>query len=249
MGIKNLQKNWEGFARKDPLWAICTRPDKMKNKWTLKEFFLTGEQEIGMVWNHIRSLGQKVDKRRALDFGCCVGRLTQALSKRFSSCVGVDISPTMIKLADKLNPQSKKCRYLVNESDSLSVFKDSYFGFIYSSIVFQHMKPGYTKNYVKEFMRILKPDGLMVFQIPERYKGRRSFMSLLNPKALLGKLLVALGIGYEMEMHYMAEKDVRTLVFPARVLDVKLVGYGGKFSFLKREPEEGYVIKQYYVKK
>jgi len=47
----------------------------------------------------------------------------------------------------------------------------------------------------------------------------------------------------------MAEKDVRALVFPAKVVDVKFVNYGENFFFLDSEPEEGYVIKQYCVKK
>jgi len=191
--IKNLQKNWEGFAKKDPLWAICTQPDKIKNKWCKEEFFLTGEKEIAVVWKYLTSIRQTVDTKRALDFGCGVGRLTRALAKRFSFCFGIDISPTMIKLANRFNKYPKKCYYLVNSSNNLAVFKDSHFSFIYSSIVFQHMPFRYTKNYLKEFVRVLKPGGIAVFQVPEKYKGRES--KSLHPKVLAGKLLVALGMG------------------------------------------------------
>ena len=245
--IKNLQKNWEGFAKKDPLWAICTYPDKIKNKWNLEDFFLTGKKEIDTVWKYLKFIRQPVNTKTALDFGCGVGRLTQALSKHFDSCYGVDISATMIKLAKKFNKFSKKCHYIVNETNNLSVFQDNYFSFIYSSIVFQHIPPKHTEKYLKEFVRVLKPGGLIVFQIPESFKGKRAFT--LNLKTLIGKLLVALGIGYKMEMHYITEKNVRNLVAPAGVIDVKFVNFGENFRYLKSEPKEGHVIKQYCVKK
>ena len=249
--IKNLQKNWEGFAKIDPLWAICTHPGKIKNKWSKEDFFLTGKIEVETVWKHIKSLGTPVDTKRALDFGCGVGRLTQAFAKHFTSCYGVDISPTMIELANKYNRYPKKCQYLVNDSPDLSLFKDNYFSFIYSSIVFQHMQPRYAKQYLKEFVRILKPGGLMVFQIPDRYKGKHFELKGLSLRTLIGKLLVPLGIGYKMEMHCIPENVVKQFLSSELVIDVKLVNsdISENFCFLKSEPETGYVFKQYYVKK
>ena len=40
------------------------------------------------------------------------------------------------------------------------------FDFVYSSLVLQHMKPEYSQNYIKEFLRILAPGGLVYFQLP-----------------------------------------------------------------------------------
>ena len=38
-----------------------------------------------------------VRRSRSLDFGCGIGRLTQAMAEFFEVCDGVDISPTMIR--------------------------------------------------------------------------------------------------------------------------------------------------------
>lgn len=80
MNIKDLQRNWDELARTDPLWAIITLPDKKGNKWGIEEFFETGIKEVMEVLRHSESLGVNLQRRRALDFGCGVGRLTQAMA-------------------------------------------------------------------------------------------------------------------------------------------------------------------------
>jgi 2-polyprenyl-3-methyl-5-hydroxy-6-metoxy-1,4-benzoquinol methylase len=111
MNIKQLKKHWNRFGKADPLWAVLTWPDKRGNRWQLDEFFQTGEQEVDSVLNHVRSLGINLRGSRALDFGCGVGRLTQALAKHFKEVCAVDIAPSMIQLAKKYNRHGRKCRF------------------------------------------------------------------------------------------------------------------------------------------
>ena len=72
----------------------------------------------------------------------------------------------MIKLAGEYNSHGDRCRYYVNDSDDLKLLEDNTFDFIYSNIVLQHMKPEYSKRYIREFLRVLAPGGVLVFQIP-----------------------------------------------------------------------------------
>jgi len=164
--FKQLGEHWEELGRRDPLWAILSVPGKRDNKWDIREFFESGEKEIAGVLEYVGSLDISQPRRRALDFGCGVGRLTQALCQHFEECCGVDIAPSMIQLAEEYNSYGHRCRYYVNDSNDLSLFEDNSFDFIYSNIVLQHMKPKYSKRYIKEFLRILAPDGVLVFQIP-----------------------------------------------------------------------------------
>lgn len=109
-------------------------------------------------------------RQSALDFGCGVGRLTQALCEHFFSCQGVDIAPSMIEQANRLNQHGHRCRYAVNDADNLGQFDDRSFDFVYSNIVLQHIRPDYTINYIKEFARVLANDGVCVFQVPSERK-------------------------------------------------------------------------------
>jgi ubiquinone/menaquinone biosynthesis C-methylase UbiE len=166
MNLKKLQKNWNKFGKIDPLWAILTDPAKKGNKWQIDEFFRSGEIEIETIMKYTKSSDVDIRHGKALDFGCGVGRLTQALVNYFDEVYGIDIAPSMIELANKYNKQGDKCKYYLNETDNLSLFPDDSFDFIYTNITLQHIEPPYIKNYIKEFVRVLVPNGLLIFQLP-----------------------------------------------------------------------------------
>jgi ubiquinone/menaquinone biosynthesis C-methylase UbiE len=151
MDLKELQKNWDQFGRTDPLWAIRTSAGKEGNRWRLDEFFATGQAEIQSAFEHIASLGIKVPRHTALDFGCGIGRLTQALADRFDQTYGIDIAPSMIEQARRYNQHGDRCKYLLNETDHLGVFDDASLEFICSLITLQHIDPEYASRYIGEF--------------------------------------------------------------------------------------------------
>jgi ubiquinone/menaquinone biosynthesis C-methylase UbiE len=165
MDIKELQKNWDEFGKVDPLWSILTHDSKKDNKWALTDFFRTGQEEIDQLFNDLKKINLQ-PSGQALDFGCGVGRLTQALAKYFSQVDGVDIAPSMIEQANKLNQFPEKIHYHVNSQPNLELFSDNSFDLVFTVITLQHIYPSYTKNYLKEFLRILKPGGILIFQLP-----------------------------------------------------------------------------------
>ena len=92
--LKELQRNWDGLAQADPLWAICTDPEKRNSRWTREEFFATGRKEIEAVLGYAARIGICIDKAApAFDFGCGAGRLTRALGKYFPECLLLPILP------------------------------------------------------------------------------------------------------------------------------------------------------------
>jgi SAM-dependent methyltransferase len=270
--LDQLKADWEYLAQTDPLWAICSDPTKARGAWQPAEFFASGEAEIGTVLAHVESLGLRPDySGRALDFGCGVGRLTRALAARFAACAGVDISDTMIAAANDWNRAGDRCVYLVNDRDDLRRFEDGSFSFIYSSIVLQHMEPPFMAHYITEFVRLLTPDGILVFQVPDTLKHRDRIADLrvrladLRVRlALRTRLRRLLGRGARvearteppgrMEMHCLKERRVRRIVQSAggAVVDVRLTNsteldFNGRLRYLAREPETGFVSKQYCV--
>ena len=170
MELEELQKNFDVLGRTDPLWAIISRPEKKGNKWDEDEFFEHGKKEIREVMNCIQSLGITSRFEKAFDFGCGVGRLTQALADYFGEVHAVDIAPSMIEHAEKYNRFGDKCKYYINDKDNLELFPDNTFDLVYTNITLQHIEPRYSENYIKEFLRILVPSGLLIFQQPEQKK-------------------------------------------------------------------------------
>ena len=254
--LKELQRNWDGLAQADPLWAICTDPAKRNNQWTREDFFSTGRNEIKAVLGYATRIGVCIDKTSpALDFGCGVGRLTRALADQFSECVGVDISPAMINQARELSRDLSHCRFLLNEDIQLKSLPDNYFGFIYSSLVLQHIAGPCSHQYVAELVRVLKPGGTLIFQVPERLRAN-PLTRVRTRLALRSRLQSLLGRKkpYAMEMHCIKESVIQKLIAQngACVLDVAITNscdpsFSGDLQYLTQEPLQGYVSKQYCV--
>jgi SAM-dependent methyltransferase len=162
--LSRQKQEWDELGTVDPLWAILADDQKKFGRWNLNEFFQTGSQEVEAVLARARSLGRPTQYSRALDFGCGVGRLSRAISRSFQVCVGVDISPAMVAMAKQLNPA---CEFYVLTEPNLNTFEHEYFDFIYSNIVLQHQPAeSLVFAYISEFLRVLRPGGILVFQLP-----------------------------------------------------------------------------------
>jgi SAM-dependent methyltransferase len=167
MHLTTLKKHWTEFGKQDPLWAILTHGSKKGGRWDVDEFFELGRRDVDAWFGAALAEKPDIGRGTALDFGCGVGRLTQALAEHFESVAGVDIAPTMIVEAAKYNRHGDRCIYYVNDRPDLRLFSDGEFDFIFTLIVLQHMAPHYAKGYLKEFLRVLKPGGVVLFQLPE----------------------------------------------------------------------------------
>jgi SAM-dependent methyltransferase len=195
--LERHKQEWEELASVDPLWAILTGPERRGGQWELAEFFDTGEAEISEVLKVADDLGEPVRRERALDFGCGVGRLSRPLAERFRECVGIDIAEGMVNLARDLNDDLPNCRFVVNVAPDLALFDDDSFDFVYSALVLQHMpSPEMVEQYVGEFLRVLRPGGLAVFQalshipLALRLQPRRRVYAFLRTLGLSEQLLL-----------------------------------------------------------
>lgn len=227
MDILNLQKNWDNLGKNDSLWSILTLPDKKGKKWHVDEFFESGEKQIKEVMQYVDSLNIMINRRRALDFGCGVGRLTLPLSYYFDEVCGVDIAPSMIELAKKYSHRGEKCKYFLNDVNDLKLFLDNSFDFIYSDITLQHMRPRYSKDYIKEFLRLLSPHGLLIFQLPSHPLSFTKKLILLIKRIIPTPLLdlyrkVIYGDQPIMEMYGIKPEEVAELLEgnEGKILDI-----------------------------
>lgn len=219
-------------AQLDPLWGILAEPEKKFRKWDIHEFFLRGENEVLDLMNCANRLGYPQNRDCALDFGCGVGRVTIPLSKHFRQCYGIDISEGMIEKAKTFSKDVVQDSNVIYLNDTnLKQFSDETFDLVYSMFVLQHIpQRSVLKNQIKEFVRILKHNGLLVFQVPNFI----SYLSRVRIGLGLYRLFAFAGLSNEslyntfgmlpVAMNYIEDKEVRALLssLQAKVIDFRL---------------------------
>jgi SAM-dependent methyltransferase len=158
---------WEAQAQADPLWAVLSEPDKRGRRWDVPAFFATGEEHVAKTLARFRDLGgAPLGAELAIDFGCGVGRLTQALARRFRRAIGIDVSPTMVSVARRLNACGERAEYVLNQQVGLPFVADRSVDLVLSFITLQHLRPALAEAYLREFFRVVRPGGAVIFQIP-----------------------------------------------------------------------------------
>ncbi|GAC1337411.1 MAG: hypothetical protein NVSMB29_01730 [Candidatus Dormibacteria bacterium] len=204
--LDGVRAAWESFGRNDPLFAVLTERDKRGGRWNAAEFFETGRTEIRTRLDEIEALGIAVERGRALDFGCGVGRLTEALGDHFSAVDGVDVSGPMVDRARSLSTHASTCTYHLNPEPDLALFQNGTFDFIYSSRVLQHTRRSMVRAYLVEMVRVLKPAGVILFQLPTTPRwSAGGVLVRLTPLRVLRRL-------HRMEMIGLPETEVLRLL-------------------------------------
>lgn len=169
MNAEDLKRKWDQLGERDPLWAILTDDSKKGGRWNLDEFFASGRSDAQNFVSLAAFLNDSLERGDALDFGCGVGRLSQGFAPYFKSVTGVDISGSMIEQANRLNTFGTSVRYIENPHSDLRLLSDESFDFVLSHIVLQHIPTPMHRAYIAEFVRVLRPRGIGIFQLPEPF--------------------------------------------------------------------------------
>lgn len=241
MRFESLQKNWDAHGRDDPLWAVLSEDDKRGNRWDPEAFFATGRRDVSELLAQAAELRLSPPRGHALDFGCGVGRLTQALAAEFDHATGVDIAPSMIERARAYNRFGDRCEYVVNNAPDLRRFPDASFDLVFSHITLQHLRPEYALLYVGELVRVLRPGGLCAFQLPTAWQGNlvlRARMALPDAVAWLRRLRGRTGPVIEM------------YAVPRARVERVVAGAGGRVVHALRDPHApGFQSLRYFVRR
>ncbi|MCX6126496.1 MAG: class I SAM-dependent methyltransferase [Proteobacteria bacterium] len=118
--------------------------------------FWNDQIEFPAMLSLVRSVGVN---KVILDAGCGTGDLVAEVSKFAHSCVGIDISETMISIARGVHP-SRDFRVAV--IDKLE-FSSNSFDVVCSSLVLHYFDD--LSRVFKEMARVLKPTGFFIFSI------------------------------------------------------------------------------------
>lgn len=249
MELAHEKQNWEEFAGQDPFWAVLSDHDRKYGGWDRDDFYRTGEEQVAEILARAEELGHPRERGAALDFGSGLGRLTRALAARFESAVGVDISETMVANATKLNEDVDNVRFVLNTEPDLRQFDDASFDLVNTRIVLQHQKDRATiEGYIAEMLRILRPGGLLVFQLPARIP----FVFRLQPRRNLYLTLRRLGLPPKVLYWKLGLHPNRMVAVPQREVIAFLEGRGARVldSVVQRDVEmDEYDEGVYFVTK
>jgi SAM-dependent methyltransferase len=160
---------WEAWGRNDPYFGVLTDPKFRRcglTEQTRLEFFESGQLHVNYVMHVIRKhIDETFEPKSILDFGCGVGRTLLAFAAGGREVVGLDVSPSMLKEAQR-NCESfgtRNVRLLLSD-DSLSQLT-SQFDLIHSCIVFQHIPVERGRRIFSKLLQHLHPGGVGAVQV------------------------------------------------------------------------------------
>jgi SAM-dependent methyltransferase len=192
--IAGVVRRWTRLGVADPLWAALTDGGR-RGRWDAVEFLRTGRREVDAVLALLARRGVSPEPGTALDFGCGPGRLTAGLAAAgFGKVIGVDISPGMLAKAREL-VDDDRCEFVHDPGTELTTVADESIDLVYSSRVLQHIPPALAHGYIRHFLRVAVPGGLVVFQLPAGPAGASGALLRALPAAVLDRLRAG------MQMH------------------------------------------------
>jgi SAM-dependent methyltransferase len=158
----------KAFSRRDPLipprWMIFVGPG---------DFIAIGKEFL----RHFMELAGLKPSDDVLDVGCGIGRLAIPLTTFLDdrgSYEGFDIVPDGIAWCqNQISPRFPHFRFTLADvyngvynprgryeaSEYVFPYPDTSFDFVFLASVFTHMMPGDMENYLRQVVRVLKPDG------------------------------------------------------------------------------------------
>ncbi|HEX2816909.1 MAG TPA: class I SAM-dependent methyltransferase [Phenylobacterium sp.] len=218
---RDTDADWRELGATEPYWGVLSHPDFRRDKITpalVDQFYESGPFHIGPIAEGLKSLTGDLPSGRALDFGCGVGRLAEAMTAYASEVTGLDISPGMLELARK---RGSKVTYV----DQLPAGP---FDWINSFIVFQHIPPDRGLSILADLLARLAPGGMVSIQLTiwrdanRQWPQEQGFLKNLFRKQRQQRWIRNLPVGHIHMYDYDLSRVVR-LLNQAGIEEMKLV--------------------------
>lgn len=133
-----------------------------------EEFFANGERQVAKLARDIEALtGFTFESKRALDFGCGVGRMALPLAGRCEHVYGLDVSHPALDAADKRAKRLHVNNVEWMDADRLGELGGRY-DLVQSLLVFQHIPSREGERILDTIVRGLRPGGVGAIQFTLR---------------------------------------------------------------------------------
>lgn len=158
-----MRAEWDERAERDAR-AYVEATDHAAD---LDAFFAAGERRVSRTvdpaletWDRDDAARDSADRLVALDVGCGIGRTTRPLADRFHRAVGVDVSPEMVRRAERANDDREDLSFHATDGVSLAPIGTAAIDFAFSYEVLQHVPScDVIAANVREIARVLAPGG------------------------------------------------------------------------------------------
>ncbi len=218
---RNTDADWAELGRSQPYWGVLSHPDFLSENITpdrIETFYATGRDYIGQIAALLERHTGARPQGRALDFGCGVGRLAEAMTEFASDVTGVDISPGMLALA---RGRDKGVTYV-------DAPPAGPFDWINTFIVLQHIPPERGLAIIEDLLSRLAPGGQISLQVTiwrdarHEYQPKRSGFLGRRAEAIQRRILKERPVGQIFMYDYDLSKVMR-LVNRAGIEEASLV--------------------------
>jgi 2-polyprenyl-3-methyl-5-hydroxy-6-metoxy-1,4-benzoquinol methylase len=139
--IINTDRHWQRWGRQDPYYGVLAehRFSAEQIEQNRAEFFASGSDFIRDLLARFEHSWGPLQRGRALDHGCGVGRLTLPLATAFEEVVALDVAPAMIEEANRNSERANVRNIAFVPADDRLSGASGQFDFVNSHLVLQHI--------------------------------------------------------------------------------------------------------------
>ena len=159
---ESMRRDWDDRARKDAFYYIAS----WRENWDVGSFLASGEEDYQRLVAPVLSRCQFSPEGKAMvELGCGAGRMTRSFARRFERVYAFDVSTGMLSRAQSLLRESDNIVWIQGNGSDLSGLANGSVDFVFSYLVLQHLPTErLVRRYVAEMLRVLKDDGVFLFQ-------------------------------------------------------------------------------------
>jgi ubiquinone/menaquinone biosynthesis C-methylase UbiE len=156
------EDDWDVFGKIDPYFGVISNArfkSSVINDQDRNAFFSTGVAHVDKLLHVLHSRLGLHPQGTALDFGCGVGRIANALAVHFDQVVGLDISPGMLAEARRVTADQGISNVIYDSSLNPERLQAGAYDFVHTYIVLQHIPVATGEGIIRDMLRSTKIGG------------------------------------------------------------------------------------------
>jgi ubiquinone/menaquinone biosynthesis C-methylase UbiE len=181
---ESMREDWDARAREDAFYYIAS----WRKDWDVADFLKSGDEDYErLVKPALDRAGFAPAGKAMLELGCGAGRMTHSFALQFDRVIALDISAQMLDRARKILQSAGNIEWRQANGVDLRGVPNESMDFAFSYLVLQHLPDGKSVfSYIRELMRVLREQGICLFQFNGMKKPTMNWKGNLTWKFIDG---------------------------------------------------------------